>query len=135
MDTQTYDDFTHIAQQAAEMFTEVTQTIDTTPERAILRLQASYGIYRVFITELCDAHTRKYRYYLLKDRWVEVGFDNSPDPRALRLKYGKISRHAGELIPHLHRNNKQHLELTEDMTMTMFVQWLQKHIPRQGTLS
>lgn len=82
----------------------------------------------MFVTELRDAQTRKYRYYLLKDTWIEAGFDNSPDPRALRLKYKKIGQHAGELIPHLHRENKQHIELTGEMTMEVFVQWVREHV-------
>jgi hypothetical protein len=132
LDTHTHDDFARIVQRAAEVFTAVTKTADATPQRAILRLQATYGSYRVYVTELRDAQTRKYRYYLLHGSRIEAGFDNSPDPRALRLKYGQIGNHAGELVPHLHRNNKQHLELTEEMTMEMFVQWVQEHIEPQA---
>ncbi len=129
MDTQTHHDFTRIVQQARAVFTDVTVVTDATPERAILSLQATCGSYRVFVTELRDATTRKYRYYVLKDAWVEAGFDNSPDPRALRLKYGRIGDHAGELVPHLHRENKQHLELTGEMSMEKFVQWIREHFP------
>ena len=104
--------------------------IDTTPARAILRIQAQYGPHRVFITELIDASTRKYRYYVLHGNDVEVGFDNSPDPRALRLKYGRIgAAHAGEPIPHLHRANKTQIQLTEEISFTDFVDWLQQHLP------
>lgn len=127
MGTQTHHDFTWIVQQTQAVFADITYVTDSTPERAILRLQATYGSSRVFVTELRDATTRKYRYYVLKDAWVEVGFDNSPDPRALRLKYGKIGDHAGELVPHLHRENKQHLELTDEMDMENFIQWLREH--------
>ena len=133
MDTQTHHDFTRIVQQAQAIFTDVTYGSDATPERAILRLQATYGSYRVFITELRDATTRKYRYYVLKDAWVEAGFEYIPDPRALRLKYGKIGQHAGELVPHLHRENKQHLELTDEMNMEDFIQWLREHFSGENT--
>ncbi|MCP4405411.1 MAG: hypothetical protein GY801_49935 [bacterium] len=133
MDTQTHHDFTRIVQQAQALFTDIRYVSDATPERAILRLQAKYGSYRVFVTELRDAQTRKYRYYLLKDAWVMAGFDNSPDPRALRLKYGRIGQHAGELVPHLHRENKQHLELTDEITMEEFIQWVRGHFPLEGT--
>ena len=112
------------------MFAHVVAEIDTTPARAILRIQAQYGPYRVFITELIDAHTRKYRYYVLHGNNVEVGFDNSPDPRALRLKYGRIREtHVGEPIPRLHLVNKTHLELTEEISFTAFIDWLQQHLP------
>lgn len=104
--------------------------IDTTPARAILRIQAQYGSYRVFVTELIDANTRKYRYYVLHGNNVEVGFDNSPDPRALRLKYGRIGEaHTGEPIPHLHGVNKADIQLTEEVTFTDFVDWLHQHLP------
>ncbi len=133
MDTHTHHDFTRIIQQAQAVFADITYVTDSTPERAILRLQATYGSYRVFVTELRDTTTRKYRYYVLKDTWVEAGFDNSPDPRALRLKYGRIGHHAGELVPHLHRENKQHLELTDEMNMKDFIQWLREHFSGENT--
>jgi tRNA nucleotidyltransferase/poly(A) polymerase len=132
LDTQAQHNFADIIRQATEIFTEVTYTLDKTPERAILRLQATYGAYRVFITELVDQETRKYRYYVLKGEKVKAGFDNSPDPRALRLKYGRIGvKHAGEEIPHFHRNNKTHLELTEEMTVKTFVDWIRQNLPEE----
>lgn len=104
--------------------------VDTTPARAILRIQAQYGRYRVFITELIDARTRKYRYYVLHGNYVEAGFDNSPDPRALRLKYGRIGEaQAGEAIPHLHRANKTDIQLTEEISFAGFMDWLEQHLP------
>jgi hypothetical protein len=84
--------FAAIIRTAQAVFEHVVVEIDTTPARAMLRIQAWYGPYRVFITELIDAHTRKYRYYVLHGNDVEAGFDNSPDPRALRLKYGRIGK-------------------------------------------
>ena len=43
---------------------------------------------------------------------VEAGFDNAPDPRAIRLKYEKIGEeHTGENVPHLHREDKTQLYL------------------------
>jgi len=80
-----------------------------------------------------DDSGRKYRYYVLRGDKVEVGFDNSPDPRALRLKYGQIGEeHIGESIPHLHRENKTQLLLTEEMTYADFVHWLNQQLPLQG---
>ncbi len=104
--------------------------MDATPARAILRLEARYDIYRIIATELLDSSARKYRYYVLSDSRVEVGFDNSPDPRALRLKYGRIGeQHVGELIPHMHLANKTGLRLTDEMTFQEFVTWLNQHLP------
>lgn len=129
MDTQTREYFADIIQSANAIFTGVEQTIDTTPERAILRLQAIYGEYRVYITELVDHERRKYRYYALKGEYVVVGFDNSPDPRVIRLKYGHIGEHAGEYIPHCHEQNKTELRLTEPLDFPGFIAWLQLHLP------
>jgi len=65
-----------------------------------LRLQADYGRYRILVVELFSDRVRKYRYYVLRGEWVIAGFDNSPDPRAIRLKYGKIGdQRAGKLVP------------------------------------
>ena len=111
-------------------FTNVEVEIDTTPVRALLRIQAHYGPYRVFITELSDGSRRQYRYYVLQGNDIEAGFDNSSDPRALRLKYGRIGEeHLGEYLPHLHRANKTQLLLTEEMHCVDFVHWLHQHLP------
>ena len=108
----------------------VVYEIDATPQRAILRLQAQYGQYQVLITELFSDGIRKYRYYVLHGDWVEAGFDNSPDPRALRLKYGRIgAEHTGKHVPHLHRVNKTRLSLTEEMTVAAFIDWLKANLP------
>lgn len=133
MDQQTADHFAGIVRLSQTAFERVVYEIDATPQRAILRLQAQYGEYRVLITELFSEAVRKYRYYVLRENWVEAGFDNSPDPRALRLKYGQIgTEHAGEHVPHLHRENKTQLSLTEDMTVPAFIDWLQTNIPLTG---
>ncbi|HLO83878.1 MAG TPA: hypothetical protein VK203_02530 [Nostocaceae cyanobacterium] len=88
MDTKITEYFTNIIEISQTKFQQVNSTIDITPKRAILRLEAQYGQYRILITELFSDQVRKYRYYVLRDDWVEAGFDNSPDPRAIRLKYG-----------------------------------------------
>lgn len=130
MDPHIADHFTAIIQTAQATFAQVDVEIDSTPARAILRIQAQYGRYRLFITELIDASIRKYRYYVLRGNEVEVGFDNSPDPRALRLKYGRIGQeHAGEHIPHMHRTNKTQVLLTGEITFTDFMTWLHQNLP------
>ncbi len=59
---------------------------------------------------------------------VVAGFDNAPDPRALRAKYDRIGQeHAGELIPHLHLEDKTQLALTEEMDCQAFLSWLMIH--------
>ncbi|MGF1518388.1 MAG: hypothetical protein ACFCVB_11360 [Nodosilinea sp.] len=67
---------------------------------------------------------------MLRGNYVEAGFDNSPDPRALRLKYGNIGQsHAGEYIPHLHQSDKTELVLTDEIFFEAFVHWLKETHP------
>ena len=129
MDATPADTFARITALASAIFEQVEYSTDYTPERAILRLHASYGAYQVLVTELFSEGTRQYRYYLLRGEWVEAGFDNSADPRAIRLRYGHIgAEHAGELIPHLHRADKTQILLTDEMTFEAFVDWLKTNV-------
>ncbi|MTJ08251.1 MULTISPECIES: hypothetical protein [unclassified Anabaena] len=129
MDTKITDYFTDIVKIAEVNFQQVNYTIDTTPKRSILRLEGQYGEYRILITELFSDELRKYRYYVLRGDWVEAGFDNSPDPRAIRLKYGRIGKqYANEYIPHLHQDDKNQLFLTEEMTFVDFVDWVKTNL-------
>jgi hypothetical protein len=81
------------------------------------------------VTELFSDAVRKYQYYVLRGDFVQAGFDNSPDPRAIRLKYGGIGKeHAGELIPHLHLENKTRLSLTEEISFSSFVEWVKENL-------
>jgi hypothetical protein len=82
MDTTPADAFAGIVELAQQIFEHVEYSTDFTPERAILRLQALYGPYRVLATELYSDSLRKYRYFILKGDWVEAGFDNSSRCRA-----------------------------------------------------
>jgi len=121
--------FAEIIELAQSVFENVVYEIDTTPNRAILRIEAEYGKYQILVTELFSDGLRKYRYYVMRGNWVEAGFDNSPDPRAIRLKYGKIGKeHAGENIPHSHREDKTRLYLTEEMAFADFVRWLKSNL-------
>lgn len=129
MDEKTARHFAEIIQLAQSAFAQVIYEIDTTPNRAILRIQAEYGKYQILVTELFSDGLRKYRYYVLRGKWVEVGFDNSPDPRAIRLKYDEIGKeHAGEHVPHLHLEDKARLSLTEEMTFPEFVDWVKGNL-------
>lgn len=129
MDEKTSRHFAEIIQIAQSAFEQVTYEVDETPNRSILRIEAEYGKYQILVTELFSDGLRKYRYYVLRGDWVEAGFDNSPDPRAIRLKYGEIgSEHAGEHVPHLHLDDKTRLSLTEEMTFSEFVDWLMENI-------
>jgi len=129
LDSKVTEYFADVISLALANFEGVKYVNDLTPLRAILRLEAKYGIYRVLITELFSDEVRKYRYYVLEGDRVEAGFDNSPDPRAIRLKYGRIGEeYAGENVPHLHLDNKRELVLTEEMVFADFVDWLKTNI-------
>lgn len=129
MDTKATDNFISIIAAAQSTCEQVEYVTDVTPKRKILRLKAKYGLYRVLITELFSEEVRKYSYYVLLGDRVEAGFDNSPDPRAIRLKYGQINdKHCGKHIPHLHQDDKTRLSLTKEMTCTTFFDWLKTNI-------
>jgi hypothetical protein len=131
LDAKTKDHFAGIVALAQATLEQVEYVTDATPARAILRLQARYGPYLVFVTELFSEGVRKYRFYVLRGDLVEAGFDNSPDPRVIRLKYGRVGEeHTGEYVPHLHQDDKTRLSLTEEMTFAAFVNWLKANIPR-----
>jgi hypothetical protein len=129
LDAAPSEDFARIIALAQAVLAEVVFTIDQTPQRAILRLEGKYGPYQVLITELVSEAGRKYSYYVLSGSRVEAGFDNTPDPRAIRLKYGHIgSDHSGETVPHLHLEDKTRLELTDEVTFEEFLAWVRSHI-------
>jgi len=129
LDEKTSRHFAEIIELAQSVFENVTYEIDATPDRSILRINAEYGKYQILVTELFSDGLRKYRYYVLRGDWVEAGFDNASDPRAIRLKYGKIGEeHTGENIPHLHREDKAELYLTEEMNFQDFVDWLKGNL-------
>ena len=129
MDEKTSRHFAEIIELAESVFENVVYEIDATPDRSILRIEAEYGKYQILVTELFSDGLRKYRYYMMRGDRVEVGFDNAPDPRAIRLKYEKIGEeHAGENVPHLHREDKTQLHLTEEMTFQDFVDWVKSNL-------
>ena len=129
MDQKTTKYFDLIIHLARSSFEQVDYEVNMTPDRSILNIQAKHGKYNIFVTELFSDQKRKYRYYVLQADYVEAGFDNSPDPRAIRLKYGKIGKErAGKLVPHMHLNDKNHLILTEEMTFQKFIEWFRINI-------
>jgi len=129
LDPETTDHFARIVELAKAILDNVNVITDSTPERAILRIEAEYRGLRVIAAELLVAgKERKYSYYVLQGNDVVAGFDNSPDPRALRQKYGRIgSLHERMPIPHMHTEGKQDLELTEEFFFHSFLEWLSNY--------
>lgn len=126
MDATTRDYFAaliSLAQNALDA-TNVVQ-LDFTPDRAILELHGKVGQFDVRLKEIIKPRERLYSYYLVAEGKVVVGFDNYPDRRALQQKYGQdFKAHLSELIPHKHGLSKTTLELSEEMTVEKFLNYL-----------
>jgi len=103
---------------------------DERPTRALLKITAKYGTYDFHISEIAlPSGRRKYAYYVLKDKDVVAGFDNAPDPEALKLKYGThYSQHRLELVPHLHSAGKAHVSLTDVVDFEQFIAWIEENL-------
>ena len=94
-----------------------------------MRINATFKENRVFIVELISSDYRKYNYYLLKNNYVIVGFDNSQDVRAIKLKYKKVPKNdIDKLVPHKHLKDKTVLELTEEISISEFINWIEINI-------
>lgn len=61
MDAKIANYFASIIELAVATFEAVQLTTDFTPKRSILRIEATYGEYRVLTTELFSDNLRKYR--------------------------------------------------------------------------
>lgn len=99
---------------------------------AILEANGRYRTYTIHIREIWqDQNPRKYAYYILDGPNIITGFDNAPDPHALRLKYGDdyAKEHRLERIPHRHLANKSSLELTLDVQCVDFLNWIKHNLP------
>ncbi|MBM4425281.1 MAG: hypothetical protein FJ030_18185 [Chloroflexi bacterium] len=112
-------------------FQESTVTLrDDQPERCILEMWGRFGDCRTRLLEIVAPDApRKYAYYALRAQRVIAGFDNAPDPRALKLKHGPdYAEHRLERIPHRHTEDKTGLELTDEMTCADFVAWVKANL-------
>ncbi len=59
------------------------------PDRVIWEAHGSLECFDVRLKEIFTRSGRMYSYYVIKGNEVVVGFDNYPDRRALRQKYGR----------------------------------------------
>lgn len=122
------DAFDRLILKVRAVLTEV-QVIrrDERHARALLDIEGKYKNYRIIISEIRfpDGSVR-YAYYVLdKNDHIVRGFDNSPDVRALKMRYGKdYKRHLHERIPHAHMSDGR-IELTEHLNFDDFMEWLQ----------
>jgi len=94
---------------------------DISPARAILELHGLLGSYDIRIKEIFSAEGKLYSYYVLHEGQVVVGFDNYPDRRVLREKFGRqFAAHLHERIPHRHGQGKSSVEATEEYSVQRF---------------
>ena len=130
MDNEIRMHFDEIKSVVERIFSTVEMILDDISiERAILKLKASKGDYTIAITEIVTATARKYSYYLLHQEQVIIGLDNSPDRKALQLKYGNsYVSHLNEVIPHEHSQGKKSLKLTAERFFQNFVELLDKYL-------
>ena len=105
------------------------QQLHFNPDRVIWEVHGSLERFDVRLKEIFDQSGRMYSYYVIEEGSVVVGFDNYPDRRALRQKYGRgFAAHLSELIPHKHGAHKATLELTPDMNVEEFLDYLREKV-------
>ena len=96
---------------------------DISLARAILELHGLLGSYDIRIKEIFSAEGKLYSYYVLSEGQVVVGFDNYPDRRVLREKFGRqFTAHLHERIPHRHTQRKSSVEVTEEYGVKRFLE-------------
>ncbi len=104
-------------------------------QRALFDIESLWDTYRIVLSEIHRPDgSRRYAYYVLDNgNQLIVGFDNSADAQAIRLRYGDEWRqHIHEEIPHTHDVNRQ-IRLTDEMTVQRFFEWLQTELQKTTT--
>ena len=96
----TRDYFTTLTNLAQSFLDEISfNQLNLNPERAVWEVHGSVGKYQVRLKEIFNQSGRMYSYYVITGGEVVVGFDNYPDRRVLREKYGRDFKvHLSELI-------------------------------------
>ncbi len=95
---------------------------DISIQRALLKLKGDFNAFSVRITEIIDKKKRKYSYYVLKENEVIFGYDNAPDIRALKLKFGdEYHKHLNESVPHYHGKNKKEIKIGNEIQFEDFM--------------
>ncbi|MBE2197586.1 MAG: hypothetical protein IAE79_03180 [Anaerolinea sp.] len=125
------DSLQEVIELCQQRLTAVTIARHTIREHvALVEIHVMYGRYAIHIREVCQADgVRKYAYYALQNDQVVVGFDNVPDPQALKLKYGALyTAHRLERIPHQHTAQKTAVMLTEEVACAHFLDWLMANL-------
>lgn len=115
--------FDQIIEDAKAVLKDLEIEQDYSVKRALLKISGNFRKFKVRITEVVDEDKRKYAYYLIKNDFVIIGFDNAPDIRALKIKYGEdYGHHHDERIPHFHGKRKESTELTKEISFKEFME-------------
>ena len=115
--------FNAIIEDARAVLEDVEIELDYSVKRALLKINGDFKNLKVRITEVVDENKRKYAYYLIKNDFVLIGFDNAPDIKALKIKYGENHvQHHDERIPHFHGRGKESIELTKEISTKEFLE-------------
>jgi len=115
--------FNEIIEDAKAVLEDVEIEQDYSVKRILLKISGNIRNLKVRITEVLDEDKRKYAYYLINKDLVVLGFDNAPDIKALKIKYGKnYVHHLEERIPHFHGKEKKNTELTKEISFKEFLE-------------
>lgn len=121
----------HFEEVIALAHVQVVQN-DVTASRAILQIRGRFRGLDATIKEIRAASGVLYSYYLLKSGTVIVGFDNYPDMRCIKAKFGRqYKRHLGVLIPHRHGRGKKSVDLTAEYSAEEFLEGLEQFAATQ----
>ncbi len=87
---------------------------DITASRSILEIHGKFRDCDVRLKEIHAPSGSLYSYYILEQGVVVVGFDNYPDVRVIKAKFGnQYKKHLGALVPHRHSREKKSVDLLE----------------------
>lgn len=86
-------------------------------EYGFLKMRGKLGKYIVTVSEVLErSGRRKYSYYFLEGERILSGFDNAPEPKIVKTKWGNAYRsHLHDLIPHRHISDKTSFDLTDEV--------------------
>ena len=123
MENEVRRHFDEIIEDAKGVLEDVEIEQDYSVKRALLKISGNFRNLKVRITEVVDEDKRKYAYYLINKDLVVIGFDNAPDIKALKIKYGKnYVYHIEERIPHFHGKGKKSTEITKEISFKEFME-------------
>jgi len=118
--------------QAQNLFANVSIIrYDVSRKRAIIDLEGYWKGYRIIVSQIHRSDQEmRYAYYVLDNNSKVVhAFDNSPDNKAIKQKYGtNWKSYMREEVPHQH-DAQDNLTVTPiPMTFEIFVKWIRENL-------